>query len=88
MEAMTVERSEQVQTPSTRVIERVAALEGVDPTELEVPLYGAIDPDLLDSLVETAADRPYRSPVRIEFSYYCYDVVVTSDGSISVTEPT
>lgn len=74
--------------PSETVIDEVAAREGVDPLDLERPLFESIDPEALDSLVESAVERPGRSPVEIEFSYAGYDVTVTSDGSVDVSERT
>ncbi|RQH03327.1 HalOD1 output domain-containing protein [Natrarchaeobius oligotrophus] len=39
----------QERSPSMAVVDLVARVEGVDPIELD-PLYGSIDPDVLDSL--------------------------------------
>lgn len=68
--------------PSQAVVERVAAREGVDHTEL-VPLYEAIDPDALDGLIETSGrDDPV---LQIGFTYHGYDVTVTGDGGVHLT---
>lgn len=70
---------------SERVIEAVSAVSGESPTSLS-PLYDALDPDALDSLVDHArrTDRP--ADPRIEFSYEGYDVFVRGDGTVLVAE--
>ncbi|AGB39397.1 HalOD1 output domain-containing protein [Natronococcus occultus] len=45
-----------VRAPSVRVVEAVADAEGVDPTDLETPLYEAIDGAALDRLFAPTAD--------------------------------
>ena len=65
--------------PSQAVVERVAACEGVDHTEL-VPLYEAIDPDALDGLVATHLGN--ESALQITFTYQGYDVTITGDGVV------
>jgi len=69
-------------TPSASalVVDAVAAREGVDPLELEVPLYSAIDADSLDRVMDTDA------PVEVTFAYYGYEVTVAADGSVTLTE--
>ncbi|WP_049896737.1 HalOD1 output domain-containing protein [Natrialba chahannaoensis] len=39
--------------PSQNVIQQIAAIEGLEPAELEPPLYKVIDPHALDALVQT-----------------------------------
>lgn len=65
--------------PSQAVVERVAACEGVDHTEL-VPLFAAIDPEALDRLVETSLGN--ESALQITFTYHGYDVTITGDGVV------
>jgi hypothetical protein len=48
------------------------------------PLYGAVDPDALDSLFRSA-DSAGRSPRRVSFRYCECDVVVWGDGRIEAT---
>lgn len=72
-------------SPSESVIESVAAREGVDPTELDVPLFDAIDPDALDALVRTANDEQDRPPIQVSFIYHGYNVIVSSDGLVHVS---
>ena len=65
---------------SQAVVEKLAAAEDVDPTELEPPLYHAVDPDALDSLVESAT-----GPLTVEFSYYGYVVRIDGSGTVMLT---
>lgn len=71
-------------SPSQAVIETIAEREGVEPMDLSVPLYEAIDPDALDTLIQ---DTPkYReSTPRVEFTYYGYDLTVTANGLVQVS---
>lgn len=81
---MSVTLPEQMVSPSTSVIEEVATREGVDPTELDQPLYHAIDPDALDTLVRSSADAPSPSSLSITFTYHGYEVSVSSDGVVDL----
>lgn len=70
-------------TPTEAVVREVASLEGVDPVELD-PLFDVLDPEALDTLVQEDGDRS-RHPLRIEFLYHGYGVVVTSAGTVDVS---
>lgn len=63
--------------PSMTVVSAVADSEGTDPTELP-PLYRAIDPDVLDSLIE---DRS----VAVSFEYYGYSIAFDRAGTVELT---
>ena len=65
---------------SQAVVENLAAAEDVDPTELEPPLYHVVDPDALDSLVESAT-----GPLTVEFPYCGYVVCVDESRTVTVT---
>lgn len=74
---------------STAVVEAIAEHEGVDPLDLERPLYEVIDPDALDSLfpddgsvASTAAGES-----SVTFAYEGCEVEVTGDGAVAVREP-
>lgn len=69
--------------PSMEVIESIAAAEGVDPIDLDPPIHAVIDLDALDALFSPTSGIP-RPDGRVEFEYAGYDVVVSSDGSVSV----
>lgn len=74
------------ETPSLTIVEQVAALEGTDPIALP-PLNDAIDPDALDSLVQSSAPDDPRTPAAVHFTYCGYDVHVEGGGSILVSDP-
>ena len=74
--------AEEPEPLSQLVVETVAESEGVDPLELEVPLYEAVDPDALDALFR--ANDGVEGV--IEFTYYGYEVSVTSSGHVSLDE--
>lgn len=66
---------------STDVITAIADEEGVDPMDLEPPLYEVVDLDALEMLFDRDADVEGR----FVFSYNGYDVTVTSGGEVSVS---
>lgn len=68
-------------TPSTGVIETIAAVEDRDMADYP-PLHDAIDTDSLDELLGGGDGRS--ADVRVEFSYDGYDVVVSSGGTVAV----
>ncbi|MFC4439171.1 MULTISPECIES: HalOD1 output domain-containing protein [Natrialbaceae] len=67
--------------PSTAIITAVAALAGVPADELP-PLYGYVDPDALDGLFDSADAR---SDLQLSFSYLDYDVIVSQEREIVIT---
>jgi hypothetical protein len=69
---------------STKVSTEIAAREGVDPLELDEPLYDVIDVGALERLVETAGRRD-DGEFEVEFTYYGYDVVVDESGEVTVS---
>ncbi|WP_324662866.1 HalOD1 output domain-containing protein [Haloarcula sediminis] len=69
-------------TASEAVIETVARQVGVDPLELDTPLYDAIDPGELNALLD-GADR---APLEVTFRYYGYTVTVDADLTVTLTE--
>ena len=72
-------------TASEAVVDAVAKRRGVDPLELETPLYDAVDPDELNALLDGARDSG-RSPVQVTFEYHSYTVTIDSSGSVTLTE--
>ena len=68
------------ESPSSTVIEAVAAEMGVQPTELPEQLFDAIDADALDSLFRGRE----RMDGKVTFSYCGYIITVTSDGTVTV----
>ena len=63
------------------VIEAIADAEGADPTELNPPLYEAIDPDALENLFDDG-----RMIGKIIFNYHGYEVSVFPDGYVSIND--
>lgn len=74
--------------PSQRVVEAIAAEEGVWPEDLSPPeyepLYEAINPQALDALFEPTKTGAERARGRVTFCYCGYDVTVYADGSVSL----
>ncbi|WP_293032256.1 HalOD1 output domain-containing protein [Natronococcus sp.] len=69
-------------SPSLRVVDAVADAEGIDPVELEPPLYDAVDPNAIDELFTTTPSASRNG--RLNFQYRGYDVTVRSDGTVSL----
>lgn len=70
-------------TPSTAVVEAVAAATGRDPTTIE-PLYERIDPDALDALVGANGTTPDSENVSVSFSFAELLVTVQRNGEVVV----
>lgn len=70
-------------SPSTAVIETVAAVSDSEPMAI-VPLYEAVDPDALDSLVVANGQCSSRSGPTVTFGFAGYDVSVRGDGTVAV----
>ncbi|AGB30828.1 hypothetical protein Natpe_0913 [Natrinema pellirubrum DSM 15624] len=69
---------------SIRVVQGVAAREGVDPIDLEPPLHAVVDTDALDTLCRSVDDRS-RTPVAVEFSYHGHRVHIDDSGEIEIS---
>ncbi|WP_435344898.1 HalOD1 output domain-containing protein [Haloarchaeobius sp. HRN-SO-5] len=65
------------------IVERVADHEEIPASQLQPPLYEAIDTDALESLLR-GSDGP---PVEIRFEYAGYRIRAKSDGTFEVAEP-
>jgi hypothetical protein len=73
------------ETPvGTTIVERIAALEGIDPLDLTVPLYDVIDPEALDSLVTANREGDTPNTLRIQFTYNGHVVTVDGSGEIDI----
>lgn len=68
-----------------KIVEHIAAQQGVDPIDLDSPLYDSIDTDALETLIESARDSPQNS-CSVEFPYHDYIVTVDETRSISIRE--
>jgi hypothetical protein len=67
------------------VVEALAAVEGVEPENLDLRLYDSIDGDAVERLYEITADRGER--LRLAFTVGEYEVVVDNRGYVAVREP-
>lgn len=73
------------QPVSSKVVESVAALEEVDPVDLDERLNNVVDPDALDALFsgrgdESGSDRR----ASVTFSYCGYMVIVRGSGEVTI----
>ena len=90
---LSVDRSnpDQQRSVSLAIITAIAEREGVDPIEIAPPryeaLYNVLNPEALDALFECREDGTPRTRGRVEFTFCDYDVVVTSEGTVEVTDP-
>lgn len=82
---MTTKQPTDSACPSIAIVEKVAALEGTDLTELP-PLYEVVDPEALDELVESA--DPESADFEVEFPYCGHEVTVSTDGEIDIEKAT
>ncbi|WP_436926938.1 HalOD1 output domain-containing protein [Halosimplex amylolyticum] len=64
------------------VVETVATVEGVEPTELSTQLYDSVDPEALDTLYDTANDRD--ESLRVSFAFHGYEVSIVDGERITV----
>lgn len=73
--------------PTRAIIEAVARHEGVDVTAVEPPayepLYAVVDPEALDALFRDDSS----DATSLSFEYAGYDVVVSGNGQVDVTDP-
>lgn len=69
---------------SDAIVEALAEVESVEPENLSMRLYDSVDSDALDSLYQTAVERPER--LRVAFTIDSYEVVVEDGGRVLVRE--
>lgn len=67
---------------TSNILETVAEAEGVQPTQLTVPLFKSVDPDALEALFANQNN----TTGRVTFDYHGYTVTVRSDGTIDLLE--
>lgn len=66
------------QPPSIAIVNALADLEGVDPTELDYILYDYIHPEALDTLTQSG-------PVTVTFPLEEYMISTTESGTVQIT---
>jgi hypothetical protein len=71
------------QSPSEKVVTKLAAAKGIDPTEVE-PLFNSLDPDALDIIFENLAQGPDREQGKVEFTHAGHSITVRADGSVAI----
>ncbi|RBI59926.1 hypothetical protein DMJ13_19680 [halophilic archaeon] len=86
MTSGTQKRDASGQTLSTAVVKAIAEREGIDPLDMDPPLYDVIDLDALNTLFARPADVRDARPEEVVFEYNGYEVEVTSDGDVHVEE--
>jgi hypothetical protein len=65
--------------PTDAVVQAVATVEGVEPVDLDVPLFSVVDPDALDRLFESPSDD-----LAVTFRYHGHDIELASDLTVAV----
>lgn len=75
---------------SVTIVRAVAEQEGVDPTEIRPPeyeaLYDVCNPEALERLFSD--DTGGTADGRVTFPFCGYEVRVTSNGTVSIDDPT
>jgi CheY-like chemotaxis protein len=66
------------------IVRAVHGVAGGDIDEYE-PLFDVVDPDALETLLASGADRPDPDGIEISFTYHGFDLSVRTDGSIITT---
>lgn len=74
--------------PSTAIVEAIAEYKGIDPLELEQPLYEVVDPDALDVLFTQSGNGKSPSVDSVNFAYDGCMVRVSGDGTIELSART
>lgn len=69
----------EAESVSAAVISAVADVSDEDPVKME-PLHSVLDPDSIDSLLDSRGVISRRSDVRVEFSFNGYGVQVSETG--------
>jgi hypothetical protein len=64
----------------------IADREGVEPENLNPPLYSAVDTEALDALFEPTQTSQRDVGGAVTFRYQGYEVTVTSDDSIEIED--
>ena len=77
-------QSTEIERFSTAVVEAVAEKAGVDPVDLDPPLYRAIDPDALDELLSSLGTGTTNGSV--SFSYLDFEITVHGDGTVHLED--
>ncbi|RQG91622.1 hypothetical protein EA462_06640 [Natrarchaeobius halalkaliphilus] len=69
---------------SVTITRAVAAYDGVRPTELDPPLYDAIDTDALNALFRPSDNATDNRSISLEFRYEDYTIRVAGPDDIEI----
>ncbi|SEW14210.1 HalOD1 output domain-containing protein [Natrinema salifodinae] len=83
MDTQPSNRSSSHDRVSIRVVETVAAADGIDPLDVSPPLHDVIDPSALDALFEPT-QAGHRPGGTVTFAYRGHWVRVESDGRVTL----
>ena len=73
-------------TVSETVIDAVAAIQNLDPTDTRIPLDESVDPDALDAIFEDTFDGRTRYDGRVVFEVAGLEVFVHANSHIFIRE--
>jgi hypothetical protein len=71
---------------TSKVVVAVADHLGVDPLEMDPPLYAEVDADALEALVPATAASGQSALESLEFTYQNCRVLISGDGSVEVVD--
>ncbi|WP_204365876.1 HalOD1 output domain-containing protein [Halorubrum californiense] len=71
---------------SEKVLERVAEAKDTDPSELDEPLFAAVNTDSLDKIFSSTQSGPTRDEGKVRFPYAGFTVIVTAQKEVEVRE--
>jgi hypothetical protein len=80
-----VEQPDQDETVTEAIVTTVSDYTGTDVTDLE-PLNNVVDPDALNLLFAEEWEDQAGTPKRMAFTYAGCEVVISSDGSVQVSD--
>lgn len=69
---------------TTKVVERLSMVEGVDPLELHPPLQSVVDLDAVEDLFSPGADDQPKGEVCISFVYNGHHVTIDGGDEVDV----
>lgn len=73
---------------SETVIDAIADVADIDPTETRIPLSDSVDPDALDAIFAEKIDGTTREDAHLSFSVCGLRTVVYSNGHILISNET
>ena len=72
-------------SPSTAIVEAIASMEGLDPTQMDSRLYDSVDPSGLNAVLSTPAGAEHEPcPLTVSFTHAGYEVTVSRSGRFRI----